>query len=54
MEAVHGVRLGPAQRKQFEAWRLADPPDDTERRRHDVIERLQGRINPWIAGPASM
>ncbi|MEZ5930582.1 MAG: endonuclease [Alphaproteobacteria bacterium] len=54
MEAVHGVRLSAGQRRLFQAWHRADPPDAAEIRRHDAIERVQGRTNPWIARPASM
>ena len=54
MEAVHGVSLSASQRKLFEAWRSEDPVDADEFRRHGVIEGLQGRRNPWIAGPAAM
>lgn len=48
MAATHGVRLSPAQRRLFEIWHQADPPDADERRRNDLIARIQGRRNPWI------
>jgi deoxyribonuclease-1 len=54
MAETHGVRLNAAQRRLFEAWSRDDPPDEAERRRHDAIERLQGRRNPWLAQGAAM
>ena len=54
MEATHGIRLSYVQRRLFESWHQADPPDAAERRRHDVIRTLQGRRNPWIIKPATM
>lgn len=41
MAEVHGVRLAADQRDLFEIWHREDPPDESERRRHRVIERLQ-------------
>ena len=54
MEAMHGIRLNAAQRDLYETWHREDPPDTEERRRHRLIERLQGRHNPWIGKPATM
>jgi len=53
MEAVHGVRLRAEQRQLFQSWNRSDPPDGPERRRNDMIKRLQGRSNPWISEPAT-
>lgn len=54
MEATHGIGLSRAQRQLFQAWRRNDPPDAVERRRHGLIEALQGRSNPWVGRPATM
>lgn len=54
MEATHGVELDVAQRHLFEAWHREDPPDAAEWHRQVIIERLQGRHNPWIDKPATM
>jgi endonuclease I len=32
-------------------WHLADPPDDMERRRNDVVYSYQGNRNPFIDHP---
>ena len=43
----------PIFRKQTEllqVWHRADPPSDEERRRNDLIEKLQGTRNPYIDG----
>ena len=32
-------------------WHLADPPDDFERRRNDLIADLQGNRNPFVDHP---
>ena len=54
MEATHGVRLSDAQRRLFRAWHRDDQPDAEERRRHRVIEGLQGRRNRWVMQSATM
>ena len=33
------------------AWHVADPPDDVERWRNNLIELLQGSRNPFIDYP---
>lgn len=33
------------------AWHAADPPDDAERRRNDVVESFQGNRNPFVDHP---
>jgi hypothetical protein len=33
------------------AWHQADPPDDAERRRNDVVFSFQGNRNPFIDRP---
>jgi deoxyribonuclease-1 len=37
-------------RKLFEAWAKADPPDAWERERAERIAKRQGNANPFIAG----
>ena len=54
MEATHDVGLSTAQRRLFQNWHREDPPDAVERRRHGLIEGLQGRRNPWVDRPATM
>lgn len=44
----------PIFRKQAEMlldWHQADPPSDEERRRNNVIEKIQGNRNPFIDHP---
>ena len=33
------------------AWNAADPPDDAERRRNDIVESFQGNRNPFVDHP---
>jgi len=33
------------------AWHVADPPDDVERWRNNLIDQLQGSRNPFIDYP---
>jgi deoxyribonuclease-1 len=40
-------------RKLFEAWAKADPPDAWERERAKRIAKRQGNANPFIAGQAA-
>jgi len=39
------------QRELMLRWHRQDPPDDTERRRNRIIQRVQGNGNPWIEPP---
>lgn len=48
MADIHHVRLSADQHRLFERWHRTDPPDAGERRRNDVIKRLQGKGNPHI------
>ena len=44
----------PIFRKQTELllrWHRADPPSDEERRRNEVIDKIQGTRNPYIDKP---
>jgi deoxyribonuclease-1 len=47
-ERYEPLRLYRKQREILLRWHKADPPDDEERRRNRIIERLQGEANPWI------
>ena len=40
--------LDAAQRRMFEAWSQADPPDRWERTRAARIQKVQGNANPFI------
>lgn len=54
MEARYGLEIYSRQRTLLREWHLADPPDAGERRRNDVIERLQGNRNPFIDDPGRL
>lgn len=54
MEDRYGLTIYPRQRALLRDWHQADPPDATERRRNAVIERLQGRRNPFIDDPGRL
>jgi deoxyribonuclease-1 len=41
------LALTPLQRRRFEQWTEADPPDDPERQRAAAIAERQGLPNPW-------
>lgn len=53
MSDRHGIKLFRKQRHLMEQWHRLDPPDDDEKHRNDVIEKLQGNRNPWIDSGAS-
>jgi deoxyribonuclease-1 len=48
MSDKYGIELFKRQKKLMLEWHRADPPDDEEKRRNDVIEILQGNRNPYI------
>lgn len=48
MEAQHGLTLHKKTKQLMERWQRDDPPSAEERRRNDIIERLQGNRNPFI------
>ncbi|MDH3664323.1 MAG: endonuclease [Alphaproteobacteria bacterium] len=54
MEATHGIGVDATLRRLLHRWHRDDPPDAEERRRHDLIEGVQGRRNPWVDMPATM
>lgn len=49
MARVHHIRLSANQHHLFERWHRTDPPDAEERRRNEVIKRIQGTTNPYIS-----
>lgn len=57
MKDEYGTSIEPPfsteveQEPLLRAWHCADPVDDEERRRNDVIEELQGTRNPFIDDP---
>lgn len=48
MEQQHGLTLHRKTKTLMQRWHRDDPPSAEERRRNDVIERLQGNRNPFI------
>lgn len=50
MARRHHIHLSADQRHLFEIWHRADPPDEAERRRNELIGKLQGTTNPYIDG----
>ena len=51
MHQQYGLRIYPSQGRLLLQWHRQDPPDAEERRRNDVIDRLQGRRNRYIDEP---
>ena len=51
MAETYGFKIFKRQGKLLARWHREDPPDDTERRRNDRIEGLQGNRNPFIDQP---
>jgi len=52
MAILYGLPLDPDLGALYVAWSRADPPSAAERRRNDLIERLQGNRNALIDDPA--
>jgi deoxyribonuclease-1 len=48
MHDTYRLPLDMAARRLFRQWNEEDPPSEQERMRNDLIERLQGRRNPYI------
>ena len=48
MERFHGVRVSDSQRRFFQSWDEADPPDEFERERNARIRSLLGNGNPFV------
>lgn len=53
MADTYDLPLFGRQLKMLKTWNLEDPPSDEERRRNDVIEKLQGQRNGFIDDPAA-
>lgn len=51
MSHEYGLPIYPRQGRLLQQWSRDDPVSDEERRRNDVIERLQGNRNSYIDDP---
>jgi len=51
MAEEHGLEIFARQGRLLERWHRDDPVSDEERRRNDLIERIQGNRNPFIDDP---
>ena len=51
MHTTYDLRLFSRQGKLLKGWHRQDPPDEEERRRNRIIERLRGNRNPFIDDP---
>jgi len=49
-----GLKIFPRQAKLLTGWHNADPPDDAERQRNFLINKLQGNANPFIEKPENL
>jgi len=49
-----GLEIFDKQAKMLFAWHQSDPPDNAERRRNDIIEKVQGSRNPFIDKPEAL
>jgi len=54
MSHRYGLKLFDRQRKLLLRWHRLDPPSAEERRRNDVIQKLQGSRNPFIDNPGQV
>lgn len=54
MHDRYAIRIHARQGLLLKQWNRQDPPDAFERRRNDVIERLQGNRNRFIDKPAGI
>jgi deoxyribonuclease-1 len=50
----YGLKLFKKQRKLLASWHQLDPPDEDERMRNKMIERVQGNINIFISDPEQL
>ncbi len=48
MQREYGLEIYARQQRLLEQWHGQYPPDDEERRRNRIIERIQGNGNPFI------
>ena len=51
MAETYGFEIFNRQAKMLNRWHRDDPPDESERRRNDRIEQLQGTRNPYVDRP---
>lgn len=51
MHQQYGLEIYPTQGRLLLQWHRQDPPDAEERRRNDLIDRLQGHRNRFIDEP---
>ncbi len=51
MSRQYDLKLFERQKKLLLRWHRQDPPSAEERRRNDVIQKIQGRRNPFIDNP---
>jgi len=54
MHATYKLKLFSRQAVLLKQWHREDPPDQEELRRNQVIERIQGRRNPFIDHPEQL
>jgi len=47
----HGLEIFKKQSQMLAKWHASDPPNAAEKRRNDIIEKLQGNRNPFIDTP---
>ncbi len=50
MSEKYGVKMSAEYRSLLEAWSAADPVDEAERRRHDLIAAKMGWSNRFVTG----
>jgi len=48
----YDLNIFPRQRRLLRQWNRAHPPGAEEKHRNNVIQRLQGRRNPYIDNPS--
>ncbi|MDF3819012.1 endonuclease [Leptospira sp. 96542] len=48
MEKQWNIPIPKDKRKLYESWHKLDPPDTFEIRKNEIIERIQGRKNPFL------
>lgn len=51
MHDEYGLEIRPRQGKTLKRWNQDDPPSADEKRRNDLIEKLEGKRNPYIDDP---
>ncbi len=51
MSKQYNLKLFDRQKKLLLRWHRQDPPSAEERRRNDIIQKLQGKRNPFIDTP---